>query len=385
MATRRTGPIIVVGGGVIGTSIAYFLRDADRPITLLEKTTLGSGTTAASIAQFIHHQEEPTREEYARRRQAREWYESRIDSGALSFEQVGTLHLAREGSSEDVAELADAHAELGVAAEELGSDALEGFGLDPDRLAGGVLLPDDGYLDPDEVVEYWAEAARDAGVSIETGVAVTDVHTRAGAVSSVETTAGDYEAATVINAAGPWAPEVDAMVGVSVPLRHTAGPVAVFSTEREQTLPLTFFESGIYLRSHGAKRILAGQFATDYEDGDGFDPDRPPDVEDSFYREVSETVDQYAPGLSGLERRDEWLGLRTVTPDGRPVVGETSVDGYLLAAGMSGYGVTLAPMVGECVATWLTRGEKPDHIASLGPSRFRLLNPELNSLRLTKH
>jgi len=371
MPTERTGPVIVVGGGVVGTSVAYFLRDADRSVYLLEKDDVGSGTTAASIAQFIHHQERPTHEEYARRKRAWEWYGPRVESGALSFEQVGTLHLAAGDDGRGGLDgLANAHAAFGLDVDVFDSGDLAPLGLDPGRLRSGFLLPGDGYLDPRELVGHWADAAREAGVSVETGVEVTDVRTRHGAVTGVETTAGEYDAGTVVNAAGPWVRELDGMAGVSVPLRHTGGPVVVLEVDRSRSLPLTFFGNEVYLRSDGEGRVLAGKFATDYNSAEQVDPDGTFGVSGSFYEEVAETVERYAPGFEGYEWGEEWFGLRTVTPDGHPVVGRTSIDGYVVATGMSGYGVTLAPTVGQGVASLIETGKQPPSVAPLGPGRF---------------
>lgn len=370
-SSRDTEQIIIVGGGIVGICIAYALRHSGRPVTLLEKNALGSGTTGASIAQFIRHQKQPTRAEARRRQQCWEWYESRIAEDIFSFERCGTLQVAaNEAEWGQLQRLATAHADLGTVTEILDSPALERFGLDPSAVQGGFFLPDDGILDPTEIVQYCASEARDAGVSIETGTKVTDIDTSGGSVAAVRTTDESYSAATVINAAGPWAHELNKLVGIAAPLRHAAGPILVLQTERDIPLPLTFFEDEIYLRREADNQLLAGKFSTDYEAAERVDPNNAWSINESFYVRVAEIVERYLSSADDYRVQNDWLGIRTVTPDGYPIVGETSVNGYYLAVGMSGHGITLAPVIGGAVATLIESGETPDEIRPLANSRF---------------
>lgn len=364
-------PTVIVGGGIVGASVASSLAARNRPVVLYEKNSLGSGTTGASIAQFMNYQGEPNREEHERRRLSWEWYEPRIDRGEFSFEEVGTLHTA--GSERDMVALEGLHdsfREFGLDARMLPPKDLAEYGLDPDQFAGAVLVPEDGILDPAEIVGHLAESARADGARIETGVAVTDVVVEDGAVAGVRTTDGERDAGTVINAAGPWAPEINAMAGVKAPLRHTEGPILVLRANRSHSVPLTFFEDKVYVRQEGDGDVLAGRFAREYADTDRLDPDHARPIEESFYLTVADVVDRYFTSLSDVRIRNEWNGLRTVTPDGLPIVDDTAIDGYLLAVGMSGYGVTTAPAIGELLARWLHEGEKPELLGSLSLDRF---------------
>lgn len=368
---RDTEEVVIVGGGIVGISIAYALRHSDRSVTLLEKNALGSGTTGASIAQFIRHQTQPTRAEAERRQLSWEWYEPRIAEDIFSFDQCGTLHVAAgQAEWDQLKRLATAHADLDIVTDVLESPALERFGLDPSAVQGGFFLPDDGVLDPTEIVQYCASEAREAGVSIETSVTVTGIDTSGGNVDTVRTAERTYPAATVVNAAGPWASELNEWVGVTAPLRHTSGPILVLQTERDVSLPLTFFEDEIYLRREADCQILAGEFSTDFEDAERVDPDSTWPIRESFYIRVAEIVERYLSSTNDYRVQNEWLGIRTVTPDGYPIVGETSVDGYYLAAGMSGHGITHAPMIGEAVATLIESGETPKEITPLSNARF---------------
>ena len=366
------GPVVVVGGGIVGASVAYHLRD-ERNVTLVEKSTLGGGTTAASIAQFIEYQDDPAGAEAVRRRQSWAFYDALIEDGTFEFDRIGTQMVA--SSEADLARLRRLGTDLdaaGVATELLPPAELTRYGIDPETVHGALRVPDDGVLDPGEIVQYLAGEARAAGVAVDTGTTVTDVHVEDGRVTGVETSEGDYAAATVVNAAGPWAPQLDAMVGVSTPLRHTHGPVLVLDAETDVSLPLTFLEDGYYVREAGDRQLLAGKFATEYADATTLSPDanHGDAAGEAFHLAVAELLGRHFPSGGRLEATNSWVGLRTVTPDGRPLVGPTSVDGYVHATGMSGHGITLAPVVGGLLAQWVRTGDVPDLLEAYLPARF---------------
>lgn len=369
---RAREPVVVVGGGIVGTSVAYHLREGT-DVTLLERSTLGSGTTAASVAQFIEHQDDPDLVEAERRRRSWEFYEPLVDDGTFDFDRIGTLHVASTDEGfERLRELATALEGVGVRTALVTPSETARYGIDPGTVSGGLSLPDDGVLDPSEVVQFFAREARDAGVAVETGTEVTDVRTDRGRVTGVETDAGTYEAGNVVNAAGPWAPLVDGMVGVSAPLRHTRGPILVLRADTEVTLPLTFFEGGYYVREEAGRQLFAGKFETDYEAATVLDPDasHAEAAGETFRLEVAELLSTHMPSYGALDVTNAWVGLRTVTPDGHPLVGPTGVDGYVHATGMSGHGITHAPMVGELLAERLRTGHTPRLLRAFAPSRF---------------
>ncbi|MFB6090552.1 MAG: NAD(P)/FAD-dependent oxidoreductase [Halobellus sp.] len=363
--------VVIVGGGIIGTSIAYRLREADFDVRLLEKDVLGAGTTADSAAMLTHHQEDPDRETYELRARAWAWYEEQIADGTLEFDRIGTLHLAKtDAEYETIREMRRSFDEFGLDLEILPPDEIAEHGIASDDLRGGLWFPEDGVLDPGGIVQFFAADAREAGVEIETGVEVTDVTTDDGAVTGVETTDGFRAADVVVNAAGPWAPRVNDLVGVDVPLRHTEGPILVLRGDQPISLPFTFFEEGVYFREEGTSQVLVGKLATDYEESRTMDPDGTQSVEGSMYQQVGEVAEAYLEGVLDFDVISEWNGVRTVTPDGRCILDETDVDGYVLACGMSGYGVTIAPAVGDLLAEWLTTGRKPELLETLATDRF---------------
>jgi sarcosine oxidase subunit beta len=352
--------IVTVGGGVIGTSLAAALSERAE-VTLLERSSLGGGTTAASMA--MTHRQHPTPKRYDQRlrRLAWEGYEPYLND--LTHTRTGSLYVAEtERFATDLREAAPILTESGVETAFLASEELSEFGIEAG--VGGIYTPNEGYFEPNELVEFFADRAREGGARIETGIEVEG--TDPGKEVKIETNEGEIVADRVVNAGGPWAPEIDRLVGLGYPLRHTRGPILSFgSSDRPE--PFTLFERGLYSRSH-SEGLYVGRFATDFESGEILDPDERRTIPEEFREEVRGFTSA-VPAISGKEVIDEWVGVRTVTPDGRPLVGETSVENYLVATGMSGLGVTLAPAVGSLLADHIL-GAEGDLLEPLSPARF---------------
>ncbi|WP_336345710.1 NAD(P)/FAD-dependent oxidoreductase [Halalkalicoccus ordinarius] len=352
--------VVIVGGGVIGTSLAAALGDRTE-VTLLERGELGGGTTAASMA-MLHRQQVPVSAYDQRlRRFAREGYDS-IDGSPT---EIGSLYVAEsEGFAAELREAEERLNEEGVDTRYLEPVDLDEFGIAPSEVAGGMYTPEERYFEPEELVARFAERARDAGVEIRTGVEVTDVDPGEGVVADGER----IDADAVVNAAGPWAPEIDHAVDLEYPLRHTRGPILSLETGADRPEPFSLFERGSYCRSR-PEGLYVGRFATDYGEGERLDPDATLEVDDAF-RDAVEDFASAVPAIEGAPTAEEWVGVRTVTPDGHPLVGETEVESYFVATGMSGLGVTLAPAVARLLADLLVEGTRNDLLEPLDPGRF---------------
>lgn len=353
-------PVVVVGGGIVGTSVASHLARRSVPVHLLEQNELGSGTSADSMAVFVWQQTRPDRTAHRLRQRSWDEYGRLVDEGTIDFERTGTLHVAHTQAELDAYRAAAEELRaMDVPATIRTPEDLADDGISFPSLAGGLYTPDDGYLDTAEIIQHFAAEARDAGAAVETGVEVTDVAVEDGSVTAVETTEGRVPASAVVNAAGPWAPFVDDLAGVSLPLRHNFGPILVLQSETPLSLPFLEFEDGYYLRPEGDRQVFAGRVGAAYEDASVVDPAHARSIDHEYYLAVEERLAERFTSLPSLDVVNEWVGLRTVTPDGRPFVGRTDVDGFYVACGMSGYGVTLAPAVGQYLAA-LVDGDDVD-------------------------
>lgn len=363
--------------------LAYHLRETAHDVTVLEKQQLGAGTTGKSIACFGWY---PlyTGSEYELTARSWEVYGPPVEEGILSYHENGLLEVAE--TDRGLAELQRGVKELqkkGQPAEVLGPQEVQKHNVNPAIVsAGAAFYPSVGRLDPAELVSYFAERARNGGVDIETGVEVTDILVKGGAVTGLTTNNGELDADIVINAAGPWAPKLTRMVGLSLPLKHTFAPISVLETAENFELPTVILENGLYFTGERSAKVLAGHAPHESRGEDLWDaalelddPDRNQgtgigSVGERHRELVAKEAPQVIPKLEGAEISNEWRGIRCVTPDYRPMVGPTAVDGFYVATGMSGWGITLGPACGQLLAEYLTSGTAPDELAELFPSRF---------------
>lgn len=375
--------ITIVGGGIVGTSLAYHLRETSHDVTVLEKRQLGAGTTGKSIACFGWYPLS-TGLEYELATRSWDTYGPLIERGALSYHENGLLAAAEtDREREELQGSVTALRENGRPAEMLEPHEVTAYNVNPAVVgAGAAFYPSVGRLDPAELVSYFAEEARNDGVTIETDAQVTDVRVEGGAVTGLETNDGERGTDIVINAAGPWAPALNAMVELSLPLKHTFAPISVLETSENFDLPTVILESGLYFTGERSAKVLAGHAPHESSDDDLWagalaldDPDSSQGIGigsvGERHRElVAEEGPRVIPKLEGAEVSNEWRGIRCVTPDYRPMVGPTAVDGFYVATGMSGWGITLGPACGHLLAELLATGTVREGLEYLLPNRF---------------
>ncbi|MDG5759438.1 FAD-dependent oxidoreductase [Natronococcus sp. A-GB1] len=359
---------VIVGGGIVGTAIAARLGPTDREVTLLERAEIGEETTAASAGLLMRTVVDPDPFDLRIRERAHARYRELREDGDLETDRIGIVYVAETAAFADrLADSARALREAGIDASFLEPDELVGVGIEPDGLEGGLYTPEDRVCDPEAAATLFAERARSVGVDVRTGVSVTNVETRDGAVTAIETGEGRLAADRVINTTGPWAPQLNETVGVELPLCHTRGPMLAVETGDTLEGPTAIFESKRYVRPTETGAWL-GAYRTDYTEDQRYDlADR--SISASF-RDSARELEAFVPGLEGATIVDDWVGYRTVTPDGRPLVGETEIDGYLVAVGLSGQGITLAPAVADVVHGHLEGDVDPEYRRRLSPTRF---------------
>jgi len=366
-----TADAVIVGGGVIGASVAYHLaKRGIRDIVVFERDRLGSGSTGKNAGgirlQFsteinvrLSQRSLPRLEAFAE--------EMGID---IAFHQVGYLFLITH--EKDVApferslKLWD---RLRVPARRL--ERAEIGSLFPelrlDDVKFATFCPKDGYADPNSILQGYVAGARAHGVRFVEDAPVTAIARSNGAVTSVTTPGETVATRLVVNAAGAWAAEVGRLARVELPI--TPLRRQIFVTERvpglEHEFPLTVeFASGLYMHRESGGVLLG---MADPKDGPGFDDS----VNWEFLPDVVERAMERLPLLERAAIRTAWGGLYEDTPDKHPIVGRIDgVDGFVSAAGFSGHGVMHAPAIGELVAELIVDGRTSLDLGALRASRF---------------
>jgi sarcosine oxidase subunit beta len=365
---------VIVGGGIVGVSIAYYLaKKGMSDVLLLERAIMGEGSTGKCAGGI--------RTQYSNEINIRFSLLSRSVFDGFQeefgidpeFHQVGYLFLAGEEKQIRVLE-ADAklNEKLGVEIELLPREEVAHRWpfLRTDDLSGGSYTPKDGYAGPYEVLKGFISGARRLGAVLKEGVEVTAIHVKGGKVRAAETTAGDQVSTpVVVNAAGPYGARVAAMAGLDLPIRPLRRQI--FFTEPFGDLPnqipmVIDLQHGWYMRREGHALLLAG----------------PQDTESSFNEQVDLKAQQWAAVRSMhrvpvLERariaKGGWAGLYEISPDHNAILGEfPELRGFFCANGFSGHGFQHSPAAGILIAELIVEGRaKTLDIYPFRPQRFR--------------
>jgi len=361
----RRASAVIIGGGVTGASIAFHLAASGmRDVLALERRTLASGGTGRSVG--IVRQLYPTRETsqmvvrslhvFQRFREAVGGESGYVGCGAL----IGVSPAMRP-KLEATVELQRA---VGVRAEVLEPRDLARVEprIDPENLGAVLYEPDSGYGDPTAVTNGYADAARRHGARIEQGVEVVAIRRSEDRVTGVETASGErIDTPIVVNAAGLWSPAVARLAGVTLPIVIGRHPVFVVERDASFGRPhLVYLDlaGGSYARPETGGLTLTGSL-TDDEAQHPMEPELlGADVGLDEAAEVLARTGRAIPRLVDARYRRGWAGAFDITPDWMPILGESSVRGFWIAAGMSGHGFKLSPAVGEMMAA-LIMGTTP--------------------------
>ena len=368
----RTAEVVIVGGGVIGASIAYHLaKRGQSDVLVVERNTLGSGSTSKNAGgirlQFSTEINVRLSQRSLPRFLAFE-EEMGIDP---QFHQSGYLFLIT--TDHDVEPFTRSLAlweRLGVPAQRLDLAAVHELfpELVADDLRFATFCAVDGHADPNSILQGYVARAREHGVEFREHAAATAIEIEAGRVAAVDLGDERVVCATVVDAAGPWAAEVGHMAGLDLPVRplrrHIFITAPVPGLDRE--FPLTIdFANGLYMHRESGG-VLMGM--ADPSDPPGFLETVNPD----FLPTVVERALARLPMLERTSVRTSWAGLYEDTPDKHPILGAVDgVSGFICATGFSGHGLMHSPAAGEIVADLILGSPTPIDVSSLRLERFR--------------
>jgi sarcosine oxidase subunit beta len=371
-ALPTSADVVIVGGGVMGASIAFHLAEAGvRGIVVVERGELGCGSSGKPIGGVRAHFSDPLNIELGRR-SLRAYRDFPHRPGAdIRLDTVGYLFLlTSERQAAEFTESVRLQNSLGVPSRMI--DADEARRLCPyvntHGLVAAVHSPADGHARPALVVHGYADAAARAGARFATRTRVTGMGISGDRVGAVHTDRGTVACSTVICTAGAWSAQIGAMVGVDLPVRPVRRQLAF--TERlspsAPRVPFTIdFTSSAYFHNSD-DGLLFG--LADPGQPEGFDTTWTPEWLDLF-RDV---VRHRAPALAEMPIADGWAGLYEVTPDHNALIGRCrELPNFLYATGFSGHGFLQAPAVGEIMRDLHLEREPYVDIAPMSVDRFR--------------
>ncbi|MGH3065459.1 MAG: NAD(P)/FAD-dependent oxidoreductase [Gaiellaceae bacterium] len=362
--------VVVIGGGVFGTSIAFHLAEAGVDVCLLERDELASGSTSRAAGGVRAQFSDPLNIAIGLRSIEAFTRFAHRPGGEIDLAQVGYLFLLDR--DEDVAVFERSVAlqnELGVPSRFVTLD--EVGELCPLARLDGVLAATycalDGHASPEAVVQGYAAGARRHGATVLTRCAVTAIESSEGEIVAVSAGAGAIETGVVVCAAGVWSPALAEMVGVRLPVEPVlrevgfTGPVDGLPDR----VPFTVdFSTGFYFHREGPG-LLFGM--ADRDQRPGFDEPSDPD----WLERVIEVAERRLPRLLDMGVAGGWKGFYEVTPDHNALLGEAAeVSRFLYATGFSGHGFLQAPAVGEIVRDLVLGREPFVDVGPLSAGRF---------------
>jgi sarcosine oxidase subunit beta len=352
---RKTYDVVVIGGGIIGMASAYYLRQANVKLALVERKYIGSGSTGRCIGGI--------RQQFSTAASIRLMQESvtlfsQMEeelNRPVEFHQGGYLFLAHTEKMVDVfkknIEIQEKeNVKVSLLSPQEVKDVVPSLNID--GLLAGAYCPDDAQAFPFPILDGYKEKIEQIGGEFYLANPVTTLKKE----NHFRLTLADgtlLEAPKVLLSAGPWAGELAKQLGLELPLypeRHEA-----VITER---IP-KFFESMVVdYRPDGCyfHQLISGQIIACYTPVPNV-PGIHEDVSFEFLPQIAWRMRRLIPDLKNAAILRNWSGSYTMTPDGNPVVDESSIEGFYIASGMSGHGFMFGPAIGKHLAQFMTTGE----------------------------
>ena len=358
-----TADVVIVGGGVTGTSLAFHLTTRGvRDVVVLDKSFVASGGTGKSSACVRQH--------YSTAETCRmilysldcfQRFAEITGGGSCGFRHTGYLLGVDERMRKPMEASVALQRSVGIGTRLVSPDEMREIEprLRTEDFVAGCYEAASGYCNPAETAQGFARAARDRGARVMEETEVLGVLTEGSRVTGVRTSRGDIQAPRVVNAAGLWGARVGAMAGVDLPItvcRHKISIVSWPEASRRPHPMVYDFVNNIYTRPEMSEHILVG----------GLDSEESHDLADPDAYKEGVSLDESADALARVSDRFPVLadgriargyaGCFDVSPDWHPIMDRVGPDGYHVAVGFSGHGFKLSPAVGHMMAALVTEG-----------------------------
>jgi len=385
----KLAEVVVIGGGVIGTSIAYYLAREGADVALVDKDDIASGTSSACDGFIMLQTKEPgPKLEMAL--ESAEIFQSLGEELAYDIEyrkDGGMVVIETEEEFESMSSLVKRQREFELEVELLDKDQM--IKQQPylsHHLLASTYSPTDAQVHPIKLTLGFAQAAQHYGARLYSFTQVKGIKVSNGQVTGVVTNEGEIRTKIIVNAAGVGAPEVGKMVGLEIPIKPRRGQIVI--TEQVPPLLKGILTSTAYLAAKGAKKsakitdqnirkLGAGLIVEQSEEGNlilGSTREFVGYNKKTSYEGICAILGcatKAMPILREVHAIRSFAGLRPTTPDGLPIIGRApGLKEFIIAAGHEGDGIALAPITGKLVADLIIKEESPAQLDHLNLERF---------------
>lgn len=375
--------ILIVGGGVMGASIAWRLaqRRVGR-VVLLEKSYLGAGSSGKSGAIIRQHYSNRLTAAMAQQSlRVFEQFDSLV-GGPPVFTRTGLVVIVNEKDRAGLEANLAMQQELGIDVRLVSAQVLAD--IDPNaRVAEDEIAAfeaEAGYVEAVQVVASFAEAARKEGADLRLGVEVRQIVAQGGKVVGVETNEGRYNCGSLVLATGPWSAELGKDVGLKLPVQACRTQVALYRRPPDfgrRCAVYADFVQGLYFKPTHGEMIHAGSLA-----GEEINEPVPPDdyneaADGKWLPQVRQRLSRRYPAMHRGYGRGGFGALYAITPDWHPIIDKLpGLEGGYCAVGFSGHGFKMSPIVGQLMAELIVDGQaKALDITALRLARFAENDP----------
>lgn len=373
----HTADVVIIGGGIVGSSIAYQLTAAGcKNVLVIERETAqGKGSTGKSMGGVRAQFATPVNIQMSLYSIPFYGAFDEVMGHPGGYKPQGYLFVATSQSHLDYLRANfERQKALGLKTAQL-VDAEYIVKMLPqlrsDDIVGGSFCSTDGFVDPYSAMTGFISKAVAQGATVWKNTEVVGISTDQGKITGVTTTKGEVATRTVVNAAGAWAAQVAKRVEIELPvepLRRMLVPSEPFNGFPHSSPMVIDMSNGFHFRPEGRGFLLAWN---DPEETPGFKTD----FESSFIEKILTRAANRVPAFENLpvNPKRAWAGLYEMTPDHHAVLGPVaSVPGFFLANGFSGHGVMHAPATGKIVSDLILTGKTDvvDEVSVLGFERF---------------
>lgn len=363
----RKMDVVVIGGGIIGTSCAYYLAKSGFDVTLIEKGSLCEEASKACQGHLFLWELPAINIQLAKH--SKRLYQQLADELDIDFElrPTGSMTIADdEAGMETLRGTLAQLRQAGVTCELLSRE--EFLKREPHvspHIAGGAYFPEDAQVNPLLTTIALAEGAKALGAKICINTEVTGLSIgNDSQIQAVETNNGTIHADYVVNAAGAWSAGVAKFAGVDLPVVPRKGNLMIVEQAPDTLMNCKIIIASGYLDTltSGNKTAVAANIQQTKEGNlllgssrefAGFDKEVDPDV----ITQIAKRCLHYFPCLAGMHAIRSWAGLRPYSPDMIPIISDTHIKGFYVASGHEGVGITMGPITGLLI-TQMIRNEQ---------------------------